>query len=126
MIPDDEKRLGVGAICEPCGADGGRLQCEAVAQWPALMRILPTRNGSDRTMSLAIRTGEVTAVLLADGCHDVIGGTLGLDAYEYVDRDHVAHGGGQGFGFIAADDEILYGPLTAILAVATKPQGASE
>ena len=46
-----------------------------------------------------------TAALLADGWHDVAGGMFGLDAYEYLDRDHVAHGGGQyGFGFITADD----------------------
>lgn len=90
-------------------------------------------------MSLAIDTDTVTRVLLSDGWHRVANATFDLDAYEYlwsgqsevrvVDSQHdamVLHGGGQSgicaTGFSFYDDEtgdVLYGPLTAIQAVAT-------
>jgi hypothetical protein len=86
-------------------------------------------------MSLAINVGEVWRVLLADGWHDVAPSadsnqvsSFKLDAYEYVDGDL---SGGQeraagvsvlGFSFSEDGGGQLYGPLTSILAVDTKPR----
>jgi len=97
-------------------------------------------------MSLAIDPNEVTAVLLADGWHEVqvLGdnswSSFDLDSYEYVDaqsdpdRDPIVLvGGGQsgicsvGFTFRELVDEngtrrycTVMGPLTSILAVRTR------
>jgi hypothetical protein len=97
-------------------------------------------------MSLNIDIDKVTAVLLADGWHDVAWdneSTFELDAYEYVDGDHLAQlhargsdpgsaihlaGGAEesvgvaatGFRFWTGSGEIMAGPITAILAVRTR------
>ena len=89
-------------------------------------------------MSLAIDVDAVTAVLLADGWHEVADDSFSLDAYEFIwsgkggvraadmngDRDPmVLHGGGgsgvcaTGYEFIDDGGEVIAGPLTAILAV---------
>jgi hypothetical protein len=78
-------------------------------------------------VSLYINTNKVTAVLLADGWHDVVPNTFDLDSYEMHDgAEYLLLGGGQadgvcqiGFGFIEEEepDTTVYGPLTSILAV---------
>lgn len=82
-------------------------------------------------MSLAINTDTITAVLLADGWHDVTDKSFDLDAYEYLAPTPPGHdpfvlqGGGQhgitaiGFTCMSAGQE-LTGPLTAVLAVKTE------
>jgi hypothetical protein len=87
-------------------------------------------------MSLAIDVDRVSAVLLADGWHEVAAGSFTLDSYEYVwwpseqarargDFD-LLHGGGRsgvcatGFQLTSGDD-LIAGPLTAILAVRIRP-----
>lgn len=97
-------------------------------------------------MSLAIDVDTVIRVLLPDGWHDVANASFDLDAYEYLwsgqsgvsiaDAQHdalVLHGGGQsgisatGFSFTdAATRQRMYGPLTAVLAVATDESKASS
>ena len=88
-------------------------------------------------MSLWIAHDEIREVLLADGWHSVKTGTFYLDSYEFTDNPSdyggtsCTHGGGQsgvcatGFSFvtvIAERDLQMFGPLTAILAVTTKPR----
>jgi hypothetical protein len=91
-------------------------------------------------MSLAINIDAVSAVLLADGWHQVADASFLVDSYEYIDPAYandergLVHGGGQsgvcasGFGFYEDLDENagnayrgdlvrVAGPLTAILAV---------
>ena len=74
-------------------------------------------------MSLAIDVDKVSAVLLADGWHKMADQSFDLDAYEYVHGSETIHKGGQAdvtsTGFTLKDDGgyIMYGPLTAILAV---------
>lgn len=71
-------------------------------------------------MSLAIDLDDVTAVLLADGWHGVLGQSFVVDAYEYVWRAEQHGPGGLGYSF---DTDIngtlctLAGPITAVLAV---------
>ncbi|MGD9701985.1 MAG: hypothetical protein AB7Q42_04435 [Acidimicrobiia bacterium] len=93
-------------------------------------------------MSLAIDVDTVSAVLLADGWHDVHDASFSLDSYEFVwsgksgvtvaqteksnpDRDPIlVHGGGQS-GICATGFAMntgrgwMYGPLTSVLAVRT-------
>ncbi len=76
-------------------------------------------------MSLAIEVDEITAVLLADGWHEVDEGSFELDSYEYAWEagNTMLHRGGQsgvcanGFEFRGVDGHRIAGPLTAILAV---------
>jgi hypothetical protein len=85
-------------------------------------------------MSLAINVDNVSAVLLADGWHTVADDSFMLDSYEFVCRETLAHGGGDGgicatgFRFLEdfddnagkayrGDNARVSGPLTAILAV---------
>ncbi len=90
-------------------------------------------------MSLGIDVNAVTAVLLADGWHNVT--AFYLDAYEYVEehpepnRDPFVYlAGGQcphitSTGFTFTDDigATVSGPLTSILAVrTTEPGGAGQ
>lgn len=92
-------------------------------------------------MSLAIDIDEVTAVLLADGWHDVAERSFVLDAYEFVyGDDNTVHGGGNsgicptGFSFLEdldqnagaahkGDKVTVSGPLTAIVAVQETRKG---
>jgi hypothetical protein len=86
-------------------------------------------------MSLAIEMSDVTAVLLADGWHEVAEDSFYIDSYEYVDsypahldRDPlVVLGGGReplipatGFTFRDTDGALIYGPMTSIIAVKAK------
>jgi hypothetical protein len=79
-------------------------------------------------MSLAIDLDDVTAVLLADGWHEVAGESFTLDAYEFMWRGQSAHSGGSsgvcstGFAFKTPAGEHLAGPLTAVLAVRQTPE----
>ena len=93
-------------------------------------------------MSLKIDEQKVTAVLLADGWHEVVESTFVIDAYEFVDASQVDNKGlpattffgGQsplictaGFEFTSRrykDDnndpyeiEVIAGALTSVLAV---------
>jgi hypothetical protein len=86
-------------------------------------------------MSLCIDVNAVSAVLLADGWHEVAHASFNLDAYEYAwsgDASLIGtnyldmkllHGGGEsgicatGFGFEAPDGSRMFGPLSAVLAV---------
>ena len=85
-------------------------------------------------MSLLIDIDKVTAILLADGWHDVFrqeDGTssFDVDSYEYAEVDtdgepHLLHGGGDSgvcaVGFRFQENRLdfcISGPLTAILAV---------
>ena len=74
-------------------------------------------------MSLRIDVDKISAVLLADGWHEVVDQSFALDAYEYVHNEDTIHKGGGGnvtsTGFCFKDDtgSSMCGPLTAILAV---------
>ena len=74
-------------------------------------------------MSLGISVDRVQSVLLADGWHDVAGASFNLDTYEYfqgdqrVPKDEQGSVRSTGFGFRELSGNLLYGPLTAILAV---------
>lgn len=73
-------------------------------------------------MSLAIDVDKVSAVLLADGWHEVTGASFDIDSYEFLHQDVLLHGGGSSgvcaAGFVFTSGDItMYGPLTAILAV---------
>jgi hypothetical protein len=79
-------------------------------------------------MSLNIDTDSITAVLLADGWHEIIPKTFRLDAYEFIEEGEIVHKGGQsgvsatGFNFQDRETHmIISGPLTAILAVRRSP-----
>ncbi|MEN4399657.1 hypothetical protein A5768_08265 [Mycolicibacterium fortuitum] len=78
-------------------------------------------------MSLAINTDDVTAVLLADGWHDVSNSSFDIDSYEYIWEDDLVFGGGRdplipasGFSFSDALGRRIAGPLTSVLAVRTR------
>jgi hypothetical protein len=74
-------------------------------------------------VSLGIQVDNVTAVLLADGWHQVGNHSFDIDAYEFMHGTLTVHGGGwggvttSGYAFAEPDGTILSGPLTAILAV---------
>ncbi len=81
-------------------------------------------------MSLAIDVDDVTAVLLADGWHQVADASFTLDSYEYLwaaggpqDDPMILHGGGRngicaiGFDFEEKGSGRIAGPLSSILAV---------
>jgi hypothetical protein len=86
-------------------------------------------------MSLAINLGAVRRVLLADGWHEIVPGSLNLDAYEMHHGDEsvedwpgawplrggsVAEVSSTGFGFDRAGSTVrVYGPITSLLAVET-------
>jgi hypothetical protein len=78
-------------------------------------------------MSLYIDTEHVTRVLLADGWHEAR--SFELDSYEFASGEEVIHEGGQsgvcatGFQFISGG-RVLCGPMTAILAVEVRADGA--
>ena len=71
-------------------------------------------------MSLSIDVDEVMRVLLADGWHEVANSSFAIDAYEYLWKGQLVHGGDDG-GF-SFDDKLtgmrVYGPMSALLAVA--------
>jgi hypothetical protein len=87
-------------------------------------------------MSLAIEIDQIEEVLLSDGWHRVVPGTLELDAYEYVSTGGpVLFKGGQdnsvsatGFTFLeqlsaaymAGKRRKIKGPLSAILGIREK------
>ena len=82
-------------------------------------------------MSLAIDVRMVKWVLLADGWHEVAGGSFELDAYEYVDKDmgedRPVFSGAQvngvpstGATWKEPGGAIVTCPITAILAVKRK------
>lgn len=88
-------------------------------------------------MSLAISTDHVTSVLLADGWHEVASmedgrSSFDLDSYEFHQGRLCVHGGGNsgvcstGFTFTTPQGDTLIGPLTAILAVKTRPEPSSD
>jgi len=64
-------------------------------------------------MSLAIDIDRVTAVLLADGWHQVEEESFVLDSYEYVYRTEYD----AGFLFKTTGGDYIAGPLSAIQAV---------
>jgi len=70
-------------------------------------------------MSLAIDTDRVTAVLLADGWHDVVDKSFNLDAYEFMWDGRLVGSGSSatGYDFEEGNGSRLAGPLTAIIAV---------
>ena len=78
-------------------------------------------------MSLAIDVDNVAGVLLADGVwSEVAGKSFNLASYEFVHEEETIHKGGQSDvtakGFICKPKGrggVMYGPLTAILAVRT-------
>lgn len=80
-------------------------------------------------MSLSIRVDDITAVLLADGWHEVVAGSFDTDAYEYHSgsRSSPLHeavvlylgewqGCSTGFTFKDANGRIE-GPMTSIIAI---------
>ena len=91
-------------------------------------------------MSLAINADDVTAVLLADGWHEVPARSFDLDSYEYQYANGLTiHEGGaygvcaNGFEFTTTEGDRMAGPLTAVLAVrhgkrkaATRPAKAAS
>lgn len=86
-------------------------------------------------MSLAIDIDRVSDVLLADGkWYAVADDSFLLDSYEYVHQEVLVHGGGKsgitsiGFSFVEQGGEhtpegrlVISGPLTAIVAVKSRP-----
>ena len=89
-------------------------------------------------MSLEIDIDRVSAVLLADGWHDVADVSFMVDAYEYLDFGHAGghdyppgkamllHNGGAGFAFMEPGGQWIYGPVSSILAVRTDSQEKAE
>ena len=84
-------------------------------------------------MSLAIDVDTVTAVLLADGWHDVIDDSFDVDAYEFEEKigegedPRILHGGGQSgisdSGFVCRTSQgMICGPLTSLLAVKVRTE----
>lgn len=84
-------------------------------------------------MSLAIDVAQVAAVLLPDGeWYDVEAKSFNLDAYEFQEGEQTIHKGGQGgitsTGFVFKvknRGSMMYGPLTAIVAVRSGERAAS-
>jgi hypothetical protein len=89
-------------------------------------------------VTLAIEVDDVVEVLLADGWHRVADKSFELDSYEYIHGTDsrgefvMRHGGGQSgisaTGFVFKEegqDALIYGPLTAILAVRTRSSDSS-
>jgi hypothetical protein len=75
-------------------------------------------------MSLSIDIQKVSAVLLADGWHAILPGSLDLDGYDFVRQNDVVLTGATTQGLPAigarwkeAGDLIVVCPVTAILAV---------
>jgi hypothetical protein len=75
-------------------------------------------------VSLKIDVSDVSAVLLADGWHEVANGSFSIDSYEFFDGNFLIVGGGQcqgvpssGFEFVCEDDSVLAGPLTSVHAM---------
>ena len=100
------------------------------------------RYGFDAHMSLGINVNKVTAVLLADGWHEVAGESFKLGSYEFLrssegqqqdGEPQLVHRAGDGgicaTGFQFAERIVVHesgpvmlqisGPLTAVLAVRT-------
>ena len=72
-------------------------------------------------MSLRIQIDDITAVLLSDGWHQVIGGSFDIDAYEFMADDELAHNGGSGFVFVDWTEATITGPMSSVIAVCRKP-----
>lgn len=82
-------------------------------------------------MSLSLEPENVTALLLADGWHEAIPGTLFFDAYEFIDPNNekitgILFSGGLGFEFSEivrpdADPTQIAGPVSSILAIRHEP-----
>ena len=81
-------------------------------------------------MSLAIEVSRVREILLPDGAwHEVVEGSVGMDAYEYTQGNNTVFGGGQTKETIpstgatwkerdaSGNEHTLFCPLTSILAV---------
>ena len=87
--------------------------------WPGAAR----SRGADAGGGVnTIRVGDVVAVLLADGWHDVVKGSFGIGPFAYtVDADDIPVGEGSGFWFaprFAPGGNIaVSGRLSAVLAV---------
>lgn len=75
-------------------------------------------------MSLNIRVENVIQVLIAGVWYDTPDG-LDVDAYELVEGELLVSNGG-GFGFRTSEGSFLYGPVSSIQAVRTKPRGDGE
>jgi hypothetical protein len=84
-------------------------------------------------MSLAIDVDTVTAVLLADGWHDVIDDSFDVDAYEFEEKiaegedPRLLHGGEHSgisdSGFVCRTSQgMICGPLTSLLAVKVRTE----
>ena len=85
-------------------------------------------------MSLAIDVDTVTAVLLADGWHDVIDDSFDVDAYEFEENNllegedpRLLHGGEHSeisdSGFVCRTSQgMICGPLTSLLAVKVRTE----
>jgi hypothetical protein len=77
-------------------------------------------------VSLAIDIDKVSALLLADGWHEVVDDSFYIDAYEYISKDmpdSSQFSGGPGFGIKenhGRGGSMMYGPVSAIIAVRTK------
>ena len=85
-----------------------------------------TPDGKDRTLTI----DKVSAVLLADGWHELKDNSFEIDAYEFLDSNNLILGGGTaegvtstGAGWTEVNGQEVYCPLTSILAV--KYRGAS-
>lgn len=84
-------------------------------------------------MSLNIEVDDVQQVLLADGWHTVAHDSFEIDAYEFhhLERDRLLGGVAEGVCSTGAvwtekDGAQVYCPLTAILAVRTKPSKSRQ
>jgi hypothetical protein len=80
-------------------------------------------------MSLAINPELITKILLADGWHEVEPNSLIIDAYEYVEDGVFLFGGSStnsltdtGASWREKDGTRVDCPMTAILAVRTRPK----
>ena len=72
-------------------------------------------------MSLGIQIDKVTAVLLADGWHDVRDQSFEIDAYEFLRgkeiRRQVSGISSTGATWLGTDDRQVYCPLENVIAV---------
>ncbi|MFC8448157.1 hypothetical protein [Kitasatospora sp. NPDC057223] len=80
-------------------------------------------------MTLTVNAREVTAVLLADGWHEIQAGTFTVGPLRFVAAaldDPVGVGGALGFRFTTLDGAMISGPLTSALATRSEVARAAE
>lgn len=76
-----------------------------------------TQGGKGMPSSFHIYAETVSAVLLADGWHEVAGASFSVVSYKFVANRVVFGDGTVGFRFTTEEGTVVAGPLTSILAM---------